>query len=267
MKILNQTANNIDLYVYGEIVDEKWWESDVDASDFRDAFDAMEAGDTLNIYMNSGGGSVFTAVAICAIIDRLKAKGVAVNGFIDGLSASACTFIAMACDKLTAYKSSMMMIHKPMAFAYGNASELQKTIDTLNQIEESTMMPLYEAKAKVDVSEIKEMIDAETWLSADEMSEVFDIEIVDASEKMVAMDRSMLSNYANVPEMLKNETEEVETSEVEASETETVENTQEEETATVISDEEAIEASDEVTEPEPIDYSEFENRIRKVKGF
>ena len=100
MKILNQTANNIDLYVYGEIVDEKWWESDVDSSDFRDAFDAMEAGDTLNIYMNSGGGSVFTAVAICAIIDRLKAKGVAVVFVGEDLDVllALCDRILVLCD-------------------------------------------------------------------------------------------------------------------------------------------------------------------------
>lgn len=208
MKLVkNQAQNSVDLYVYGEIVNEKWYESDVDSSDFRNAFEEMASGDTLNIYINSGGGSVFTAVAICSIIDRLKAKGITVNGFIDGISASAATFITMACDSIVAYKSSMMMIHKPMSYAFGNADDLMKTVETLNQIQTETMLPLYRSKAKVSDEEILDMVDTETWLSASDMEEVFDISIQESSSEMVAMDRSLFKNYKNVPDALINEPE------------------------------------------------------------
>lgn len=201
----NLAISSADLYVYGEIVDEKWWDSDVDAKDLRDAIDGLGNGSTLNIYVNSPGGSVFVASAMTAMLERAKERGVTVNAYVDGLAASAASFLIMAADNIIMYKNSMIMVHKPMAYASGNVNDLQSTIDALNKVEETVMLPLYEKKAIGDMETIKEMINKETWLSAEETAEFFNVEISDNEAQIAALaDRELLNRYKNVPEALAN---------------------------------------------------------------
>ena len=201
----NLAISSADLYVYGEIVDEKWWDSDIDAKDLRDAIDGLGNGSTLNIYVNSPGGSVFVASAMTAMLERAKERGVTVNAYVDGLAASAASFLIMAADNIIMYKNSMIMVHKPMSYAFGNANDLQSTIDALNTIEESVMIPLYEKKAIGDIEAIKQMINNETWLSAEETAEFFNVTISENEAQIAAMaDRELLSRYKNVPEALAN---------------------------------------------------------------
>lgn len=247
MKNVAPTA--ADLYVYGQIVDEKWWDTDVNAKDLRDAIDGLNEGSILNLYVNSPGGSVFVASAMTAMINRCKERGVCVNAYVDGVAASAASFLIMAADNIVMYKNSMLMIHKPMSMAFGNADELQKTIDALNKIEESVMMPLYEQKAIGDMETIKDMIDAETWLSAEETAQYFDVTISDNEAQIAALvDRDVLKNYKNVPTAL-----------VEGLTAEPIEDPEEER--------EPIDES--VPEPEPvpdpIDYSGYETRIENLR--
>ena len=105
--------------------------------------------------------------------ERQKLKGTKIHTFIDGLCASASTFIFFVGDDRNIYENSIAMIHKPMTISVGNANDLQKDIDTLNKIEDSIMLPLYEKHAKVSIEDLKKMIDDETWLSAPEIVEKF----------------------------------------------------------------------------------------------
>lgn len=244
IKNLASEVSSADLYVYGEIVDEKWWDSDVDAKAVRDAIEGLGNGSVLNLYVNSPGGSVFVASAMVSMLERAKQKGVTINAFVDGLAASAASFLIMAADNITMYKNSMLMIHKPMSIAWGNADELMKMVTTLNQIEDSVMMPLYEKKAKAEMDVIKEMIDKETWLSADEVTEFFNVEISDNEAQIAACaDKELLKKYRNTPEELTKEEEKVE---------EQAEEVLEEEIP-----EEPVE--------EPLDYSEFENILKDLE--
>lgn len=187
----NVTDESADLYIYGNIETEKmpdFWtgevsELDVDLKDFKGALDGVKG--TLNIYINSGGGSVFAADAMTAMLQRAKEKGVKVHAYIDGLCASAATFIAMVADEIHVYRNSIMMIHKPIGAVYGNATEMRKMINTLDVIENS-MLNLYEHKAKVDRDRIKSMVDRETWLDANGIAENFDVTLIDGEKKVAA---------------------------------------------------------------------------------
>lgn len=190
----NATEESADLYLYGYIETEKTpdlfsgeiSELDVDLKDFKTALDGVKG--ALNIYINSGGGSVFAADAMTAMLQRAKDRGVKVHAYIDGLCASAATFIAMVADEINIYRNSIMMIHKPIGAVYGNAAEMRKMINTLDVIETS-MLNLYEHKAKVDRDRIKSMVDRETWLDADGIAENFTVNRID-DEKKVAADLS-----------------------------------------------------------------------------
>ena len=209
----NITSSEADLFVYGEIVQEKsvdWWtgeesQSDVGLMDFKEQLDNIGNVQKLNIYINSPGGDVFTASTMISMLQRVKDKGTIINAYVDGLSASAASFLMMVADNVNLYKNSTVMVHKPMSFAIGNANDMQKTIDALNKIEESVMMPMYMNKAKVKEEEIKSLIDAETWLGAKEMDQYFNVTILDEEKTAVAsISSNLFKNYKNVPDFIKN---------------------------------------------------------------
>lgn len=195
-------------YLYSTISDsdQGFWGEKLDVVTAKGFIDETqcEKGDTLNIYVNSPGGSVFEATAMCAHIQRLRESGVTVNAYIDGIAASAASFLVMACDKVHCYKSSMLMVHKPMCFAWGNADELLKQAETLEAVENGTCMPLYMDKAKVDADTIKSFLKAETWMNADEMCETFDIELEDGEKEVGAFDPKLFKGCRNVPEQVLN---------------------------------------------------------------
>lgn len=209
----NITSSEADLFVYGEIVQEKsvdWWtgeesQTDVGLMDFKEQLDSIGNVQKLNLYINSPGGDVFTASTMISMLQRVKDKGTTINAYVDGLSASAASFLMMVADNVNLYKNSTVMVHKPMSFAMGNANDMQKTIDALNKIEESVMMPMYMNKSKVSEEEIKSLIDAETWLSAKEMDKYFNVTLLDEEKTAVAsISSNLFKNYKNIPDFIKN---------------------------------------------------------------
>lgn len=209
----NITSSEADLFVYGEIVKEKsvdWWngeesQTDVGLMDFKEQLDSIGNVQKLNLYINSPGGDVFTASTMISMLQRVKDKGTIINAYVDGLSASAASFLMMVADNVNLYKNSTVMVHKPMSFAMGNANDMQKKIDALNKIEESVMMPMYMNKSKVSEEEIKSLIDAESWLSAKEMDKYFNVTLLDEEKTAVAsISSNLFKNYKNVPDFIKN---------------------------------------------------------------
>lgn len=82
----NQTETSADLYFYGDIVSD-WWGAWQDEDQYPDAiknFLSEQEGKDLNIYVNSGGGSVFAGIAIYNMIKRHAAKA-NVKVYVDGL--------------------------------------------------------------------------------------------------------------------------------------------------------------------------------------
>lgn len=223
--VKNITATSADIYMYGAICLEKerdWWtgepiESDTDIylMDFKKALDEIGNVSLINLYVNSPGGDVFVASTIISLLRRVKDKGTKIDVYIDALAASAASFLIMIADNIHVYKNSILMMHKPMTWGYGNSLDLQKLIDELEQVENSTMVPMYMSKAKEGVTEeeIKNLIANESWLGAKEIEEYFNI-ILEDEEKSVAAftNKNIFARYKNVPEELaKNITDEAET--------------------------------------------------------
>lgn len=208
----NITSFEADLFVYGEIVEDDvdWWSGEKDESlvglhTFKKELDNIGNVQKLNIYINSPGGDVFTASTMISMLQRVKDKGTVINAYVDGLSASAASFLMMIADNVNLYKNSTVMIHKPMSWAMGNANDMQKTIDALNKIEDSVMMPMYMNKSKVSEDEIRGLIEAETWLSAKDMDKYFNVTLLEEEKVAVASVQSdLFKNYKNVPDFIKN---------------------------------------------------------------
>lgn len=228
----NVAENEYSLYVYGEIVDEKWYNSDVDITDFTSALSGIPSGATLNIYINSVGGNVFATSGMTSVLQRAKDRGVHIAAYIDGLAASCASWLAMAADTINIYKNSVMMIHKPMVMSYGNANDLEKDIEVLNKIEDGVIIPIYEAKAKCDRKKLKDMMTAETWLTAGEIHEHFNVNLIDEEKKVENIKSDLFNTYKNTPKEFKQAEKPVESKE----------------------------------EQPQVDYSDYENILKELKG-
>lgn len=210
-EIKNITPNiSADLYLYGEIVtdDKDWWTGEKDETlvglqSFKEELDNLGNISDLNIYMNTPGGEVFVATTICSMLQRLKDSGTKIHTYVDGLCASAGTFILMMGDDINIYENSVIMIHKPINYCYGNAIDFQKCIDVLDTIENSTMIPLYMKKSKVDQEKIKELINEESWLGAERIDEVFNVNLIKERKQVAASVSDIFKKYKNVPQALK----------------------------------------------------------------
>ena len=100
---------------------------------------------------------------------------------IDGIAASAASVIAMAGTKVKMSPVSMLMIHNPMTFAFGNTAEMQKAIDMLSEVKES-IINAYEIKTGMSRNKISRLMDSETWMNANKAVELgFADEILERS--------------------------------------------------------------------------------------
>ena len=157
-----------ELWVYGDITDDKWYDSDVTPAGVRDALKDMGAISTLNIRVNSYGGSVFAGNAIINIIASYKKKSnVKVHAYIEGIAASMGSNIPMVADYIYAADNALYMLHKPSTFAYGNADDLEKAKQVLDKAEE-TLVNNYMRHFTGTEDELRQLLADETWLTAEE---------------------------------------------------------------------------------------------------
>lgn len=197
LQIKNQTDTSADLYFYGDIVSD-WWGAWQDEDQYPDAiknFLTEQKDKDLNIYINSGGGSVFAGIAIYNMLKR-HAQNKNVKVYVDGLAGSIASVIAFAgTDKPVIPSNAFLMIHNPWTSASGNSAELRKMADDLDQIA-TGIVNIYAEHLKegVSIDTIKELMDKETWLNGQDASEYFDIEVGDAKEYAAAV-----TDYATIP--------------------------------------------------------------------
>ena len=112
--------------------------------------------------VNSPGGEVFEGMAILNMLRAHKAKVIAV---VDGLAASAASFIAVGCDETVMSPGTQMMIHSPSVIDWGNAAQLRKTADVLDSLE-AGMIEIYTGKA--GEKDWAALLAEETWLTTSE---------------------------------------------------------------------------------------------------
>lgn len=200
-KIKNVTDTKAEIRFDGEIVSTEWdkWENvDTCPQDVLDNLKAINENSELDIFINSGGGSVFAGVTIYNMLKRHK-------GFktvhVDGLAGSIASVIAMVGDKIVMPSNSWLMIHKPLCGCCGNANDMRKIADTLDTIEEG-ILNTYATKLNdgVELETIKNMVNEETWLTGAEASKYFNIEVIEDNKAVAKIDRDY--GYKNTPENL-----------------------------------------------------------------
>lgn len=197
----NEGADNAEIFIDGEITSDEWEDSDTSAASFRDDLKQLGNPKEINLHINSPGGSVFEGIAIYNMLKQNSAK---VNTYVDGLAASIASVIAMSGDTIFMPSNSMMMIHNPWTMAVGNATELRKQADDLDQITKSSVSTyLDKAGDKLDEATLQKLMDDETWLTAQEaVNYGLADQVLSANAAAASISKKFAERYHNVPEKL-----------------------------------------------------------------
>lgn len=142
-----------------------WW--GISTEDVAHVLDALpETVQQIILRINSPGGEVWEAMAILNMLGAHRAR---VTAVVDGIAASAASFIAASCDETVMSRGSQMMIHSPSAIVWGNAVDMRKGAAFLDTLEAS-MIEVYTDKA--GEKDWASLLADETWLTATQTVEL-----------------------------------------------------------------------------------------------
>lgn len=196
-------SDKTQIFVSGDIMDDAWkgwsWGEDVETypQDIRDILKGAK--DQVEVVISSGGGDLFAGMAIANMLQRYEGHTKAI---IDGLAASAASIIAFGCDEIEMPSNAYLMIHKPSIGLYGNADDLLKWADTLDELQVG-LVQTYKTKVLDGYTEedINNLINKETWLTGKSASEIFNVKITDPVQVSNNFGQCIL-NYQNTPKEL-----------------------------------------------------------------
>lgn len=197
-EINNYASAGAEIKLYGPITSgHSWFDGGdtVTANDFASELEAL-AGKDVTVRINSPGGDVFAAHAIH---NQLLAYKGNVTVVIDGLCASAATIVAVAGKKIIMPANALFMIHNPAIGLddYYGAEDLSKVLNALKGVKDS-IIAAYRKRCNVSEAEIGAMMDAETWMGAQECLDKGFIDAIDGEVKAVRNGNSLIINGLNV---------------------------------------------------------------------
>lgn len=194
------TGDIAHVYVY-DVIDANWGAS---ARALIDAL-AQAGAKPVHLHINSPGGDVFEARAmVSAVRAHITAQASTVHTYIDGLAASAATYLALAGQQVHIAEGGMYMVHNAWTLAWGNKNELRTTADLLDKID-ATIAADYARKTSASADQITAWMDAETWFTAQEAKDAGFVDtIITAAATPAAAQQNAgrwnLSAYANAPQ-------------------------------------------------------------------
>lgn len=154
-----------ELFIYESIGVDWWTGGGITGASVKEALDGMKGCKVLNIYINSEGGDVFEANAIYTNLKRFEGQKMV---HIDGIAASAATFIAMAGDKIVCSPVGTWMVHQAWTMAMGRSVDLRATADLLDLLN-NTIAETYANRTGGTVKEMLALMSADpdgTWMNA-----------------------------------------------------------------------------------------------------
>lgn len=198
------TADALHLYVY-DVID-AWWGASAEA---LVAALAAAPGKPVSLHINSPGGDVFEARAMSA---ALVAHSAPVTTYIDGVCASAATYLALCADQVHMTEGGLFMVHNSWTFAYGNKTELAKTVELLGKIDAGIAAD-YARRTGKTMDEIVAWMEAETWFDPTEAKDAGFVDTIVANTRRsggeaaaeASAGRWNLSAYARAPKLARTE--------------------------------------------------------------
>lgn len=177
--IQNASDESVDIHIDGDIVDastqamiEAWFGDSTSTSykSFRNEVSKLKA-KTYNVIINSPGGHVGDALAIHdMLVDLQEKQGKVVNTIGRGIVASSATLILLAGKSPEMSANSWFMMHTVSGGAYGTVDQIENYAVTMRKFNDK-IRDMYADKSGMRKEESTKLMNAETWLSAQEAKE------------------------------------------------------------------------------------------------
>ncbi len=198
-----------ELWFYGFISEYSWDQDDITPGLMREDLERF-GGKPITLRIHSAGGEVFAASAIRSM---LMAYPGYVTARIEGLCASAATYVAMAADKVLMQDSAFFMVHDPWTIALGGIKELSQVVKMLKALKKG-IVETYQNKTDLGADVLAKMMEDETWMSAQKALELgFVDEVITERSASVQFEElaraanlavvNALPDFAKVPEVIR----------------------------------------------------------------
>lgn len=162
---VNASGEN-ELILEGVLASESWFEDDVTPKMFREELEQRSGNVTVRI--NSPGGDVFAGIAVYNMLNEHDGD---ITVKVDGIAASIASLIAMSGDNILMLPGSMMMVHLPWSIVAGNSEDMEREAEALKKVGDS-MVPIYVSRSGQTEEKVKELLKAETWMTAEDAVEL-----------------------------------------------------------------------------------------------
>ena len=198
---LKNEAGRTVVYLYGTI-GKDWWdeESENTAKEFSKRLDELTP-KPIDIRIDSCGGDVYEGFAIASAIQRYEGD---TTVYVDGIAASAASYIAVMADKVVMNDYAQLMIHDAWTWTSGNGEAFRAMAERLDALD-GQIATIIAGRSGMEAEEVRSLMDAETWFSAEEAKEkgLCDEVIVTEQRLAACLDEAILARFKNAPEAVK----------------------------------------------------------------
>jgi len=199
--IYNAATKAATLFIYGDI-GPGWWDEGVTGKSFDRQLKAFGSVNTIDVWIDSNGGSAFDGISIYNTLNQHAAKKIV---HIIARCCSAASVVAMAGDEIHIAENAFYMIHEASADAWGTAKDLRARADMLELLNKQ-VTETYSARTKQDVKAIADMMSAETWMDATTAvakgfaTQIVPNKTVTAHAGILPLNAVSLATYKHVPD-------------------------------------------------------------------
>jgi len=170
-QIKNKSHDVIDISIHDEI---GMW--GVSAADFISELRGQPEAKVINLSIHSPGGSVLDGLAMYNALSMYPAK---IYGHVEGIAASAASFILMAADTISMPEDAFIMIHNAQGGVMGDADDMRDMAEVVDKLQNS-IVNIYQKRTGIEREQLADMMKAETWMNAaDALDQGFIDTIVD----------------------------------------------------------------------------------------
>lgn len=192
--------------IAGSIVDtdaERETYEDVTPAQVNAFLNKLGPNDDVQLDITSYGGSVSAGIAICNLLKQASANGHKTIAHVIGIAASMASAIACACDELKIDANSFLMLHLPWTMTMGNAIDLRKEAEVLDQYKDA-LIAIYRKKFDMWDDGIEKLLAAETWILGDSAS-LFGLkaEVIPTAQPVRIAASLKMPKFKNIPKALK----------------------------------------------------------------
>lgn len=194
--ILNEVKNGkIVIEVFGQI-GSSFFEDGFTVSSLRDQLAGLEF-DTIELQIQSMGGSAYEAVNIYELLNFYKGKGVKIITMGIGLVASsAATILAAGGDRIMS-NTGMLLVHKASGAVAGKEEDLEEALENIERIN-NNILDIYSQVTGRSKEELSDLLDEDRWMDAKEAKKWGFLTKVSKAKKMTNdIDMMELVNKVN----------------------------------------------------------------------